>query len=133
MNIDTPMSRSESQRLSGNRTIRYAHKDGRSKVHWAHAVDRDHTLLLRWCERAVRCKWESRYAFDAFFLATHARTHLVLTDGNVCVWDRHSGALLNVLAGHGTQCVSAVACNPAKKNIFASCSDDKTVRVWQLK
>lgn len=52
-------------------------------------------------------------------------------DGNVYVWHRDTGALLEVLSGHGSGSVNSVAWNPKNERIFASCSDDHTVRIWE--
>ncbi|KAF7363655.1 WD-domain-containing protein [Mycena sanguinolenta] len=52
-------------------------------------------------------------------------------DGKIYVWNRDTGALLEVLEGHGEGSVNCVACNPRNPRIFASCSDDSTVRVWE--
>ena len=47
----------------------------------------------------------------------------------VYIWHRHGGALLEVLPGHaGT--VNDVAWSPVEPLLFASCSDDHTVRLW---
>ncbi|KAG2041821.1 WD40-repeat-containing domain protein [Suillus americanus] len=52
-------------------------------------------------------------------------------DRNVYVWHRDTGLLLEVLEGHGLGSVNSVAWNPRKKRMFASCSDDNTIRVWE--
>ncbi|KAI0063418.1 WD40 repeat-like protein [Artomyces pyxidatus] len=52
-------------------------------------------------------------------------------DGNVYVWHRDRGILLEVLSGHGSGSVNSVAWNPRNKQMFASCSDDFTIRLWE--
>jgi len=52
-------------------------------------------------------------------------------DGNVNVWHRDTGVLLEVLEGHGEGSVNCVAWNPRSEKMFASCSDDHTIRIWE--
>lgn len=52
-------------------------------------------------------------------------------DGNVYVWHRDRAILLDVLTGHGSGSVNSVAWNPRNAQMFASCSDDCTIRLWE--
>ncbi|CAE6525524.1 unnamed protein product [Rhizoctonia solani] len=51
-------------------------------------------------------------------------------DQTLYVWKRDTGVLIEVLSGHGNGCVNDVAWNPQNPGLFASCSDDHTIRLW---
>lgn len=54
-------------------------------------------------------------------------------DAKIYVYHRRSGQLLDRLAGHGEGCVNSVAWHPWDFALFASASDDTTVRIWRPK
>ncbi|KAK7203317.1 WD40-repeat-containing domain protein [Myxozyma melibiosi] len=50
-------------------------------------------------------------------------------DANVYIWRRQDGMLIDVLPGH-SKGVNSVAWNPVDQHMFASASDDNTIRIW---
>ena len=65
------------------------------------------------------------------FLSLTKKKNLWNLDGNVYIWHRETGFLLEVLTGHGEGSVNAVAWNPTNERMFASCSDDNSIRIWE--
>jgi len=49
----------------------------------------------------------------------------------VYIWNCESGSILEELSGHGEGSVNSVAWHPRNERMFASCSDDHTVRIWE--
>ena len=55
----------------------------------------------------------------------------LIIDGHVYAWQTNLNKAVEVLEGH-TATVNSVAWNPvAQRRLFASCSDDNSVRIWQ--
>ncbi|KAK9469867.1 WD40-repeat-containing domain protein [Lipomyces arxii] len=50
-------------------------------------------------------------------------------DASIYVWRKDDASLIEILSGH-TQSVNSVAWNPKDKHMFASASDDSTIRIW---
>ncbi len=62
---------------------------------------------------------------------SHLGWLISVIDGNVYIWHRDRAILLDVLSGHGSGSVNSVAWNPRNTQMFASCSDDFTIRLWE--
>ncbi|UZJ55348.1 hypothetical protein CBS101457_004668 [Exobasidium rhododendri] len=54
-------------------------------------------------------------------------------DSIIYVYHRKTGKLLDKLKGHGVGSVNSVAWHPTQHSMFASCSDDGTIRIWRPK
>ncbi|KAF8334203.1 WD40 repeat-like protein [Cantharellus anzutake] len=52
-------------------------------------------------------------------------------DALIHVWHRETSEVLEVLGGHKHGSVNSVVWNPVDDGVFASCSDDGTVRIWE--
>jgi WD repeat-containing protein 26 len=72
---------------------------------------------------------EGQFPFSSVVLSSHLNMFYV--DGNVYIWHRDTATLLETLEGHGNGSVNSVVWNPRNQRMFASCSDDRTVRIWE--
>ena len=52
--------------------------------------------------------------------------------GDIFIWDRQQRVQTGQLVGH-TEFCNAVATSPAQPNLFASVSDDQTIRLWMFR
>ena len=52
-------------------------------------------------------------------------------DQLIYVWHRDTAEILETLEGHKHGSVNSVSWNPVDDGVFASCSDDGTIRVWE--
>ena len=50
-------------------------------------------------------------------------------DAKIYIWNKLQGSLLKIISGH-TGCINDVAWHPIDNQVFASASDDHTVRIW---
>ncbi|GAA5822786.1 hypothetical protein JCM11251_004380 [Rhodosporidiobolus azoricus] len=97
-------------------------------------IDLDDGTILRKFEGHDQGHFVLRACFGG------ANENLVLSgtgDGRIYVYHRYTGKLLHTITGHRRTTVNAVAWNfrppaSARGAMWASCSDDRTVRVWEI-
>lgn len=84
--------------------------------------------------RRLRGHHQSIFLISSTFLGVDQS--LVLSgseDSRIYVWDRSSGALVDILEGHESGCVYSLTTNPRNPDMLASSGDDGTVRIWVRK
>lgn len=75
---------------------------------------------------------QSRFVLRSTFGGNNACFVVSGSESNeVLVWKRSDGKLITRLSGH-TKSVGSVACNPRYTSMFASASDDRTVRIYDV-
>ena len=121
---------------SGDPFVRLIYGASGPQVHGSAARPTHNPQLFWWRGRQFRSQWQRRYMVLCIplpFWSTHiaySAWGIASSDGNVYIWDRDRAILLNVLTGHGSGSVNSVAWNPQSTQMFASCSDDFTIRLW---
>lgn len=53
-------------------------------------------------------------------------------NGKICVWDRLSERLVDVLEHAEYGCVNLISVNPIDQNMFISTGDDCKIRLWMM-
>ncbi len=109
-----------------------------TQVHGSAARPTRNSQLFWWRGRQFRSQWQRRYIHGPVYPSptlVHSRRLSRMgsrvIDGNVYIWHRDRTTLLDVLTGHGSGSVNSVAWNPGNTQMFASCSDDFTIRLWE--
>jgi WD40 repeat protein len=108
------------------------------QVHRSASRPTHNSQLFWWRGRQFRSQWQRRYVvlFVPLPLSSTRSHHQFcagrcVIDGNVYIWHRDRAILLDVLPGHGSGSVNSVAWNPRNPQMFASCSDDFTIHLWE--
>ena len=84
------------------------------------------------CLRKLRGHEQKHYILRPSFGGLNERLVICGSeDTNVCIWNKLSGELIARLAGH-YQIVNSVSWSPSNHLLFASGSDDMTVKVWSV-
>lgn len=52
-------------------------------------------------------------------------------NGKILIWAKIHGSLLGEVQGHGS-CVNSLVINPKDPSTLLSCSDDCTIKLWNL-
>ncbi|SGZ22426.1 BQ5605_C022g09486 [Microbotryum silenes-dioicae] len=102
-----------------------------------HAPDEILYLDLRDCTVVRRYQGHNQGTFVLQACFGGPLQNLILSGsdkGEIYVWHRDTGVLIKQLTGHSVEgSVNAVSWNPKNPTMFASASDDNTVRIWGVR
>ncbi|SCV68978.1 BQ2448_1998 [Microbotryum intermedium] len=102
-----------------------------------HAPDEILYLDLRDCTVVRRYQGHNQGTFVLQACFGGALQNFILSGsdkGEIYVWHRDTGVLIKQLTGHSVEgSVNAVSWNPKNPTMFASASDDNTVRIWGVR
>ena len=82
---------------------------------------------------SVICRYRGNQAYGKRSSIFGSDQRLVISgsnDGRIYVWDRGSGALVDILEEHESGRVNCLSVNPSNPDMFASNRGDGTVEIW---
>ncbi|XP_047132983.1 echinoderm microtubule-associated protein-like 6 isoform X1 [Hydra vulgaris] len=97
-------------------------------------ADQNSSAVKLWDQEMKRCKpFKLNQVVRSVFRGTKKGTILVGTQDN-CIFEinEKTGSLQTLMDGHGDGELWGLSCHPSK-DVFVTSSDDKTVRIWDIK
>ena len=135
LNIATQVSPSmvSSQRTTSSSSCQGCSSLGHPGQATRSQISRRHARTLRqsrdiWrTQRGIHCQRQRRYVRSRS--PTLCFCHVLSLDSNVYLWHRRQEKAIMTFSGH-TRTVNCVSSHPTSSLLFASASDDATVRIW---